>query len=64
VAFYGYGANTAETMYVTAIDSESNRLTGKNNYKMLQRANSAPVPPFGLSPCIYMIVGGENEMKI
>ncbi|MFT5883576.1 MAG: hypothetical protein ACI9IP_000015 [Arcticibacterium sp.] len=62
VAFYGYGANTAqEAMYVTAIDdSEENRLSGKNKYKI--HFTKDQIPPVHAFWSITMYLRPDNQL--
>ena len=62
VAFYGYGANTAEeAMYVTAVDdSEGNGLTGKNEYKI--HFSKEQIPPVNAFWSITMYLRPDNQL--
>jgi hypothetical protein len=62
IAFYGYGANTAEeAMYVTAVDdSEGNGLTGKNEYKI--HFSKKQIPPVHAFWSITVYLRPDNQL--
>lgn len=62
VAFYGYGANTAqEAVYVnTIIDADGNNLVGKNDYTI--HFNKDQIPPVNAFWSITMYSRPENQL--
>ena len=62
VAFYGYGANTAEeALYVTAlVDSDGEELNGKNNYHIHFEKNQ--LPPVDAFWSITMYSRPDNQL--